>query len=172
MMSSVERLRFNLKFDLLDVGLVGKASDGELVVTILVDGRNVLARPLTDRLLRSPESVSKASDMIGFAPDRILGGQSPLLPTTEPRRVALVRCSCGYAECRSTTAVISGDDAIVSWSRFVHFEEKAVFYAPTDADDPDDASGTPLALETLTFAADAYRAEVARATRQWTDGTR
>jgi hypothetical protein len=56
------------------------------VVTILVDGRDVLSR-------------HGRNGYKGFSPAEILGPDSPLFPQAAPRRVAVYRCCCGITGC-------------------------------------------------------------------------
>ncbi len=52
----------------------------------------------------------------GSDPSEILGGDSPLLPTDTPRRVAVYRYSCSEAGYGCVAPIISRDRGHVIWS--------------------------------------------------------
>lgn len=117
------------------------------VVSILIDGEDLVAG--------TPQA-----NFMGFDPAEILGTDSPLLPTTSPRRVAVYRCSCGEAGCGCIAPVISREGSDVVWRDARDFT--GVFVGPTiDRDVPD--GGSPLPIPTLRFDAVGYEAEVRRA---------
>ena len=98
-------------------------------------------------------------DWIGFSPDDLLGDGLPLLPTNPPRRVAILRCSCGDPGCHSLDALVREDRGVVIWSDFrsvVGGYEGPV--APAE-----DMDGTDLGMRRIVFDSGQYRAEVERA---------
>jgi hypothetical protein len=121
------------------------------VVTILVDGENVLS--------------GGQADWIGFDPAEIFGPESPLVPTNPARRVAVYRCNCGEPGCGCVAPLIFERDGRVLWSDFRNFT--GVYSKPTVARLP--VGGKGLGFPDLHFDAQQYRAEVARATldRSW-----
>jgi hypothetical protein len=101
----------------------------------------------------------------GFDPDEILRDPSPLLPGERPRRVAVYRCSCGEAGCGTVAVLVSREGDRVVWRDARDYV--GVFVGPVAGEEP--AGGTPLDLPDVTFDAERYAAEVARAAadRSW-----
>lgn len=101
----------------------------------------------------------------GFDPDDVLGGDSPLLPTANGRRVALYRCSCGEAGCGSIAPLVvaSPDGRHVHWVDFRDFV--GVFFRPLAApvEDGDDWQGRPVPVPDLRFDLGQYVQEIGRA---------
>lgn len=116
------------------------------VVTILIDGVDLLARP-GERCF------------IGFGTAEILVPEAPLLPTSPPRRVAVYQCNCGTPGCDSVAPLIAERDGRIVWSDFRDFT--GAFDGPIAEDEPED--GRPLPIPDLAFDPAQYRAEVARA---------
>lgn len=119
---------------------------------VLVDGTNPFARV--------------APDWGGFDPNDLLGDDSVLLPRAPWRRVAVARCSCGYEGCGVIAALVVEHDGVVSWSDFRDWT--GVFEGPQPSDS-EAGDGRSWPIPVLRFAADQYRAEVARAAadRSW-----
>ena len=86
-----------------------------LVVKLYVDGTDLLAG-------RDDHGG------VGWDPDEILIDESPLLPATFPRRVALYRCGCGEPGCGNQTPLVSENGGYVDWSDFQSYT--AVFEHP------------------------------------------
>lgn len=112
--------------------------------------------------------VGVAAEWRGFDPDEILGPQSPLLPRDlVGRRVALYRCSCGFAGDGVIAPVImmSPDRRHVSWVDFRDYT--GVFDKPVCNGVSDD--GHAWDLPDLHFDYEQYEAEVTRAAndRTW-----
>jgi hypothetical protein len=125
------------------------------LVTILIDGRDVLAQ---------------GHSFIGFDPEVILGHDSPLLPSDQPRRVAVYRCTCGEPGCGVVAPRISEINGWIAWTDFRDYT--GVFVGPTVAEwaaEEELNAGTRLPLPEMYFDRKQYRAEVARATadRSW-----
>ncbi len=122
------------------------------VVTILVDGRDALAR-------HGDQGYK------GFSPAEILGPDSPLLPQAAPRRVAVYRCCCGITGCGCVAPLISQHGDQVRWSDFRDFT--GVYDGPVTQASPD--GGMALPFPGLVFDARRYRAEIKRASadRSW-----
>lgn len=117
------------------------------VVSILIDGEDLVAG--------TPQA-----NFMGFDPAKILGEDSPLLPATPPRRVAIYRCSCGEAGCGCVAPVISREGDDVVWRDARDFT--GVFVGPTiDGYEPE--GGSQLPIPTLRFDAVEYEVEVRRA---------
>jgi hypothetical protein len=138
--------RLDLRFDLEDPD-----HRDYPVVTILVDGKDVLAN-------------ARGTGFIGFDPAAILGADSPLLPSDSPRRVAVYRCSCGEPGCGVVAPIISEADGRIGWSDFRDYT--GVFVEPeVDAWTTEEilANGDRLGLPEIYFDSEQYRAEVARA---------
>lgn len=109
-----------------------------------------------------------APDWRGFDPGVMLGPDSPLIPESFGRRVALQTCSCGEAGCGviAPLVVASPDGRAISWADFRDYV--GVFSRPTVKEHVDD-SGTPWNLDDIHFDRDQYLTEVARASddRAW-----
>lgn len=114
------------------------------VVTILVDGEDVLAQ--------------LNGGVMGFDPADILDSGA-LVPTDPPRRVAVYRCGCGEAGCGCVAPVIELLCERVRWRDFRDFT--GVYHSPLDDRAP--AGGSPLGLADMDFDAVQYRHEVERA---------
>lgn len=119
-------------------------------VTFLVNGRDAF------------EFV--APGWSGFDSDAILGLRSPLLPTPEPQRVAVYRCSCGEPGCGSLAPLIavSDDGWRVCWTDFRRFV--GVFDDP-GPEQVAPEQGRPCDLEDLCFERDQYLTEIERASK-------
>jgi hypothetical protein len=135
---------------------VDHALGGTPVVTVVVDGEDVF------------RGIHRTRDYIGFHPDDILGSESPLLPSSLPRRVAVYRCNCGEAGCGVVAPLISGGDGVVSWYDFRDFT--GVFVQPS-ADEPleedEELDATELPFPEVSFDLKQYREEIDRATASW-----
>jgi hypothetical protein len=124
------------------------------VIRVLADGRNPFA--------------AVAPGWRGFDPAKMLGPESPLLPASQGRRVAVYCCSCAEPGCGVIAPVIvpSPDGRRVSWVDFRDYT--GVFVGPDRRVDDDD-EGRPWNLPDLHFDREQYVAEVARASadRSW-----
>lgn len=127
------------------------------VVRILVDGADAF------------EHV--APGWIGFDPDDILGHDSPLLPDTDDRRVAVYRCSCGEAGCGviAPTIARTPDARHVLWQDFRNYAGEFFRPLPTDSNTDLTGLGSRWDLPVLCFDVHQYIAELARASqdRAW-----
>lgn len=126
------------------------------VVRILVDGVDPF------------ENV--APGWLGFDPDDILGPESPLLPATGNRRVAVYRCSCGEAGCGVIAPAITrtADQHDILWHDFRNYAGE--FFRPLPINPNTDLMGLGRRwnLPDLRFNARQYVAELARASRDRT----
>jgi hypothetical protein len=122
------------------------------VVTILIDGREMLAR-------------HGRRGYKGYSPTQILGAQSPLLPADSPRRVAVYGCCCGITRCGCVAPLISQHGDQVTWTDFRDFTD--VYDGPATQATPE--GGVPLPFPDLAFDACQHRAEIERAgtDRSW-----
>lgn len=122
-------------------------------VYILIDGEDPFAQV--------------APDWLGFDPDDVFATGDPLVPRSQPRRVAVCRCSCGEPGCGVIAPVIafSADGLAIEWRDFRDYT--GVFGKPLGPGDP--RGGTAWELPTLRFPRDQYLAEVRRAAadRSW-----
>jgi hypothetical protein len=116
---------------------------------ILVDGENLLA----------------AQRFVGFDPWDILGPDVPLLPPQPIPRVAVARCGCGIAGCGALAPLIlkRGDEVV--WTDFRSFTGD--YDGPIAEDDPDLTRATVCDLPEVVFDGTQYRAEVARASADY-----
>lgn len=138
--------RLDLRIDVLD--WAHGIADFE-VVTILVDGREMLARV-------------GAQGYHGWHPAHILDPDvAALLPARPARRVGLYR-SDSYAGEDCLAAVITGQGDHVIWSDVRDFCGDC--HEPTTEHDPDPQMGQQAGIGDLVFDAGQYRAEVARIT--------
>jgi hypothetical protein len=138
--------RLDLRFDLEDPDRRDYP-----VLTILVDGQDVLAN-------------ARGTKFIGFDPEPMLGPGSPLLPSRDPRRVAVYRCSCGEPGCGVVAPLISETNGRILWTDFRDYT--GVFVGPTVDESVSDEilnDGDPLGLPDMWFDSLQYRAEVDRA---------
>ncbi len=103
---------------------------------------------------------ARRGDYVGFKSAEMFGDAAPLLPREAPRRVAVYRCNCSYAECEAITCRIEEQAGRIYWSDFRSFS--GVFYGPLARDITND--GRALDIPDLTFASSQYLAEVRRAT--------
>ena len=116
------------------------------VVTILIDGRETLAR-------------HGRRGYKGFSPTQMLGARSPLLPGDTPRRIAVYGC-CGITRCGCVAPLVSQRGDQVTWTDFRDFT--AVNDGPATEASPE--GGVLLPFPDLVFDARQYRAEIERAT--------
>lgn len=161
-------VRLDIEFDVYGLQLDEDADrERPPVVTLLVNGRDVLRKPFFPSRPPTLETILDVADLIGFEAEQILGDESPLLPTEPPRRVAVYRCSCGYPECRAVAAIITGVGQQIMWSDFRYFGRRATYYGPIDRDGEGEPDGEHLMMPTILFGSDQYRNAIARATEQW-----
>jgi hypothetical protein len=143
--------------------LLEEEVDSGTIVTILIDGVDVLGGD-EDRY-----------GGLGWSSVDVLTTDSPFLPTSEPRRVALYRCGCGNWEDGNVTALIFERDGLVHWTDIRSMG--GAFRGPATLDswvDPtrladetyvEAHSQPPLGVDDLTFDAVQYRTEIERAVR-------
>ena len=144
----------------LRLGIDAAADPGRTVVTILIDGVDVLRGRFTTQ------------DFIGFRAEQLLGPDSPLLPREPPRRVALYRCNCGEPYCAVVAPMIAEDGGVVSWYDLREF--RLAFYEPLreePLDVEDEAEGLELPITEIDFDSRQYRSEVERASAEWLAST-
>src|SRR5213592_2149624 len=113
-MSETTTRRLDLRFDVPDPERPDLS-----VVTILIDGEDLFA-------------TAGGPGFVGFPPEAILGRASPLLPSAEPRRVAVYCCCCGEPGCGVVAPLIVDDDGRISWTDFRDYT--AVFGGPATFD--------------------------------------
>jgi hypothetical protein len=123
------------------------------VLKILVDGHPVLNARYRSRYTEWP-------------PADILGPDSPLLPGSPTRRVALYTDVAGGPAAGCLAAYVKADGDQVVWADFRQFE--AVYHAPTIEPDPDGGDWR-IGIKPRVFDAEQYRVEVQRASteRAW-----
>lgn len=105
-----------------------------------------------------------APEHLGFDPQDVLLGESPLHPILGGRRVAVYRCSCGQAGCGVIAPWIefAADGERVIWSDFRNYT--GVFGRPRPDVDPDAYDHRPRwDIDPITFDKSQYVDEIERA---------
>ena len=140
------------------------------VVTILIDGDDVLGAPRDSPGAYVRSSDDTRPDAMGWTPEQILGARSPLLATGRARRVAVYVCSCGESGCANRAPIIYERDGLVHWDdiRLV----TGLFYGPeryesgVDPLEITEYNSRECDVDNVVFDAEHYRAEIVRASRE------
>lgn len=143
----------------LRVGYPAHDPDPDFVgVRILVDGKDLLARPGRYGPYRGPW------------PPALLGDESPLIPVDPPRRILLyMESTTPDPDNGNITAIISDADGHVVWADFRECRDDAAIDQDGMVFDLHPAASTALGVPDLVFDREQYVAEVRRASaeRDW-----
>ncbi len=157
-----------LELRLVEVSPSYRGAPNWSAVSIIIDGQELVGESSDVYMGGTFDPEDELGGGFGWEPERILGPNSPLLPTSQARRVAVYTCSCGEVGCGNRAPIISETNGIVFWNDVravtAYFTGPDTYEEPEDFNDISDYFSARAPRADFSFDSTQYRAEIARAT--------